>query len=291
MSARPSRIDAVDPPPRRRTRVLYGSVTVERHLFDSPVPFAAHWRQPEPVTAIHIVTSGTVTVTVPDGSATEVRTGDAFVLSDALVGSVVSAGGATTVSATLPSALLHSAMSSDRLLLVDGVSSQLIAPIRAFMLSALEPAESESSVAHYYLERLLQEMIVGLLVDAHRSVGAPTAPETFALALAIIAAQRTDPDLTAAGLARDVHLSPRQLQRVFQSRGTTVEREIRREKIEHALELLRTRDYDELSIGEIARHSGFSTGSSLARAMAATGHPSPAEVRRRSAEQYRMRRD
>jgi transcriptional regulator GlxA family with amidase domain len=99
-------------------------------------------------------------------------------------------------------------------------------------------------------------------------------------AMSTILAQRSDPNLTPRGIADQLKVSLRQLQRAFRSREMTPERAIRRSRVEHALDLLTDRTYDGLSIAEIGQYSGFSGGSSLARAMAQEGRPSPSVVRR-----------
>lgn len=158
--------------------------------------------------------------------------------------------------------------------------SGLLPPVRAFIAQArgIDAAEL-SGVGRYYLERLLQEMVLALAVKVDRLAGVPRTPDAFARALMIIAAQCADPELSAASIARHLNLSLRQLERVFHDRATTIGVEVRRARVEHALALLRNPDYDALSVDQIATYSGFSNGSSLARAMRAAGHPSPSSVR------------
>lgn len=158
--------------------------------------------------------------------------------------------------------------------------SGLLAPIYGFVSQVRRIETTElSGVARYYVERLLHEMVVALSVDLDRLGDVPRGSDVFSRALALIAAQCTDRDLSASSLARDVSLSLRQLERTFSERGTTIGAVVRRTRVEHAISLLRREDYDALSIDQVAAYSGFANGSSLARAMRAEGHPSPARVR------------
>ncbi|AZS35912.1 hypothetical protein CVS47_00510 [Microbacterium lemovicicum] len=159
----------------------------------------------------------------------------------------------------------------------------LLAPTMDFIGRAGRAQSDEiSGFTAYYFERLLQEMMIGLLVSASASTPVPQGPGTFLQAVAAITAQRADPALSPRSVARHLNLSLRQLQRAFQARSTTVEREIRRARVQHAVALLRDRSYDSLSVEQIGQYSGFAGGSSLARAMAAEGFESPARVRRTS---------
>jgi AraC-like DNA-binding protein len=158
--------------------------------------------------------------------------------------------------------------------------SALLGPIVDFVLRAVDTEATDlSAVGHYYLERMLQEMAVALSLEVHRIRAVPTTPDMFARAITIIAAQCADHDITSVSIAADVRISVRQLERIFRDRGTTIAREIRRARIENAARLLRDRGYDALSIDQIAQYSGFSNGSSLARAMRAEGWEPPARIR------------
>jgi AraC-like DNA-binding protein len=157
----------------------------------------------------------------------------------------------------------------------------LYAPFVDFAVrSASQPEVEPSTFSAYYFERLLQEMVIGVLVDSARARAVPRSTETFTLAVSIVTAQLADQSLTAASVAHELNTSLRQLQRHFRSRGTTVEREIRRLRVEHAASLLVDRSYDGLTVDQVAQFSGFASGSSLARAMAAEGLASPAKLRR-----------
>lgn len=159
-------------------------------------------------------------------------------------------------------------------------SAPLLAPIVAFATELLNTRRSEQSgLAKYYVERLVQEMLLGLMTDEARVMLAPAAPDPFRQALTIIQARSSDPTLTTDDIAHEVLLSRRQLERLFQKNGTTVATEVRRARVDQALTMLRSPEYARLSVDQIAGLVGFSCGSSLARAMATEGQPSPTSVR------------
>lgn len=156
------------------------------------------------------------------------------------------------------------------------MTSPVLAFARKTLLMDLEEA---SSLSIYYLERLAQEMAIGILVDNARSRVIPQSPTSFTVAQSVISAQCADANLRPATIAEQVGLSLRQLQRIFADHDTTIDQEIRRERVEQAIEMLSSPAYAGLSVTKIARYVGFSNGSGLARAMNALGHLSPRQVR------------
>ncbi|MBC6467303.1 GlxA family transcriptional regulator [Actinomadura alba] len=84
---------------------------------------------------------------------------------------------------------------------------------------------------------------------------------------------KPDGDLRVPALADRVHLSPRQLSRIFHEQlGETPAAAVRRIRIELAARLLTTTDR---SVADIARHCGFGTTESLRRAFQARYGASP----------------
>lgn len=149
-------------------------------------------------------------------------------------------------------------------------------------------AEEIGSFAVYFTERLLQEMVLCLAVEAQRRRQLRPGGDAYRAAQSIIAAQCTDPELRAENIARDVMVSLRQLQRLFSAHGTTIDREVRRARVSYAIELLSDPGYASLSVGQIAQYSGYSSRASLARAMAAESRGAPTTYR---AENVRARTD
>lgn len=164
--------------------------------------------------------------------------------------------------------------------------STLLDPTLAFAeRAAAVDAEPVSGFGSYYVERLLQEMVIGVAVEGVRSPRRVPQVDVHLSAVAMIAAQREDPSLSPQVIADQLAISVRQLQRVFRAHDTTPERQIRQARVEHATRLLSDRTYDPLSVADIGRYAGFADGSSLARAMAREGRSSPSTVRRRSREE------
>ncbi|MDR6866524.1 AraC-like DNA-binding protein [Microbacterium resistens] len=169
-------------------------------------------------------------------------------------------------------------------------TSELIRPVNAFVDRALRQPrawQEASGVTGYYFERLLHEMVSGVLVETVLASGAPRPIGRYEAAMSVIMVRHADPGLTPAIVASAANLSLRQLERLFRERGTTPRRAIRRARVELARTLLSDPAYDILDVGDIARHVGFGGGSSLARAMAAESLPPPSRLRRRGSSRLR----
>lgn len=123
-------------------------------------------------------------------------------------------------------------------------------------------------------------MVIGVAVEALNLQPARDASDLFQRANSVIEARLSDPSLSPRSVAEQLNISLRQLERVFQANGTTIEHRIRAVRVEYAVCLLRDAAYDSMTVTTIARHAGFSNGSSLARALGREGYPSPARIRR-----------
>ncbi|MGC0368413.1 helix-turn-helix domain-containing protein [Microbacterium sp. SLBN-111] len=159
------------------------------------------------------------------------------------------------------------------------VGSALFWPFLTFAWVCATAERRQTGLTLYYTERLLQEMVVGVVVASLRGEQARIVTEDYSAALSIIAARVGDPGLTPAAIAAELNTSLRSLQRQFASRGTTLDRSIRAARVGHARSLLEDPVYDSLTIERVAHACGLANGSSLARAFAAEGLPSPAVVR------------
>lgn len=167
-------------------------------------------------------------------------------------------------------------------------TSALFWPLLVFARTLVLDAAKRTPLATYYTERLLQEMIAGVAVASLQLSPGHLAFHPYGAAMSMITASVGDPSLTPARLASDLNVSLRTLQRQFSSRGTTIERAIRSARVAEAMGLLSNPDYDALSINRIAHACGLSNGSSLARAFAAEGLPSPAVARKGARRQSRI---
>lgn len=157
--------------------------------------------------------------------------------------------------------------------------SALFWPFLTFAWTCATTRDRQTGLSLYFMERLLQEMIVGVVVASLKARHDKPAADLHAAALSVITARVGDPDLTAASVAAELNTSLRTLQRQFTARGTTMDRSIRGARVRHAMTLLRDPAYSSLSIERVAHTCGLANGSSLARAFAAEGHPSPTRVR------------
>lgn len=184
-----------------------------------------------------------------------------------------------SLSLALPAELLRGVGVEDLTVLPLDTQSALFWPFLAFAWVCATAGDRQSGLTTYYTERLLHEMVAGVVVASlkHRPSGAPE--QTYAAALSMITARLGDPDLTPAAVASEVRTSLRSLQRQFSARGTTMEGRIRQARVQHAVSLLEDPVYDSLTIDRVAQACGLSNGSSLARAFAAEGRLSPSAVR------------
>lgn len=180
---------------------------------------------------------------------------------------------------SLPGSLLGEVGLGDTSPLALDTSNALFWPFVAFGWEAALSYERTSGLTAYYLERVLQEMVLGITV-ASLGRAEPARVGLYAAAISVVTARAGDPDLTPMGVASELNVSLRTLQRLFAQQDSTVEREIRRARVKQALTMLDDPAYDVLSIDRVAQSAGLSGGSSLARAFAAEGHPSPSVVRK-----------
>ncbi len=158
----------------------------------------------------------------------------------------------------------------------------LLQGARAFA-SALLAATSASTVyTEYLVEKLIAEMAFGALLEA-RGMGALTGRDAAARedrpldrARTLMLLRRADPSFGVDELATELHLSTRQLQRLFAAAGTSPADELRRLRVESAQELLANPEFAPLTLKQIAQHAGFTTLPALRRAFAALSLEIPA---------------
>lgn len=160
------------------------------------------------------------------------------------------------------------------------VGSSLLEPARNFMHSVVTSTAQISSVAAYFFEKLIHEMIGGLfLEDSGVVAGGSKRPTLYHQARALITASAGDPALTSASLARDLNVSLRHLQREFQKRNESVAEAIRQCRVDLAVRLLTDPAFTVLSLDQVAAQSGFSSLGHLRRTLQATGAGTPRDIR------------
>lgn len=265
---------------RARTLAIFGSVRIREFVVGRD-NVRSRLERVSGLIGLHSVRSGGLEIS-SDTGIVRLRANDAFLANhDALLPAALH-DDLRLLSIVIPAeALAGFSAPAPREVRPVAATSALLAPAVAFAeRAAANDSEPVSGFSNYYFERLLQEMVVGVAVEGTRAPRLGMTADIYRDAMSTIVAQRSDPDLSPRDIADQLRVSLRQLQRAFRARDVTVERAIRRSRVEHALELLRDRTYDGLSIAQVGLYSGFSGGSSLARAMAQEGTASPSVVRR-----------
>lgn len=152
--------------------------------------------------------------------------------------------------------------------------------LQAFAESLTDRSEVQTTVSEYIVERLLIEMAHGTLLE-HREMDTVhrQALRPMHRARMLMLVNRADPDYGPELLARDLHVSTRQLQRMFAKEGTSPGAELRNLRAELALSLLRDRNYDGLTTSQIATHAGFTNAAAMRRGLHAIAAPTPQAAR------------
>lgn len=152
----------------------------------------------------------------------------------------------------------------------------------AFLDAVISDARPGSAIDRYAIEHLVLEMCGAILLDRLGTLWTQGTPSTALRdrALAVIAQQCEDPDLTPVRLAQSVQSSLRQLQAVFAEADLTIAGEIRRHRARLARATLTDSRFDVLSIEQVAERSGFNTTMSMRRALKDVYGTGPKELRR-----------
>ncbi len=205
----------------------------------------------------------------------EVGDGQGLLVNGAASLRMSSSGAGKVIAVGMPvEALPGLAMPRGSTMLIEDAA--LLRPIGAFVQTLFD-GEPLDVLAREYVERLLREMV---MVAVRRSSGeSGVAPSLHQRALRAIRRHHADARLTPAEIASMSNVSLRQLERAFQREGRTVRREIRRVRVVAAAALLQDARRASDTVDVIAVQVGLSNGSSLARAMAAEGLPSPSALR------------
>lgn len=161
-------------------------------------------------------------------------------------------------------------------------TSPLLHGARAFASALMTTTSPTTVYTEYLVEKLIAEMAFGALLEA-RGMGAITGRDAAARedrpldrARTLMLLRRADPAFGVDELATELHLSTRQLQRLFAAAGTSPADELRRLRVESAQELLANPEFAPLTLKQIAEHAGFTTLAALRRAFAALSLEIPA---------------
>lgn len=155
--------------------------------------------------------------------------------------------------------------------------------MEAFLEQSVESDEEITAGDSHTVDRMVLEM-VGSVVRGRQGEQLPQGSPHAALrdrVMIEINKYSTDSQLEPARLAREAGVSLRHLQAVFSDAGTTLAGEIRRDRARIARSTLQDARFDELSIEEVAKQSGFGSSVSMRRALDEIYKLSPSELRNR----------
>lgn len=147
--------------------------------------------------------------------------------------------------------------------------------LHAFLLGML--ADSSGTDEGPLAERLIVGAIRGVLADVEPGERRARAIDR---AREIVRSRRTDPAFGVDSLAQALHLSRRQLQRLFAREGTTPLAELRGQRVDHARRLI---DTGAEGLDEIAERAGFRDVAGMRRAFLSQGLPTPRRLQARTA--------
>ncbi|MBG6226078.1 AraC-like DNA-binding protein [Arthrobacter sp. CAN_A2] len=151
----------------------------------------------------------------------------------------------------------------------------------AYALLRTAPAPGDPTTSRA-AERGLVELLAGALLesDPPRTDGAALRTLLRDRAVRIVDLRFADPALRPAGIARELNVSLRHLQRSFEGSGSTLALEIRRARSEHAALLVPTLTGPDRSNLRIAVRAGFSSTDQLRAALeGCLGAPRTADSR------------
>lgn len=237
-------------------------------------------RPDEMAVEVVVPVGGTIMVRPESRDERAVRAGEALYLIGCRRYAAYALRGASAVTLGLPFSAVDEYIDRSSTSPVLVQNSAVLQPATSFLGTLLEGGDELDRLSSYFAEKLIWEMVASVYLEG-KGVGAAEAPNTGILdrAMAQIAAYRTDRSLTPEAVARSLNVSMRQLQRVFSATGSTPSREIRRQRAELAVSMLRSESFGVLNVTQIAHHSGFSDAAELRRALVAFGYPSPRELR------------
>lgn len=207
-------------------------------------------------------------------------TGDAFLIHSSRRAEVLWEPGSRCLVLLIPTdAIVGSGIEAEDLPLTFE-RTPLLAATREFATALCRERGISARFSEYVSERLLAEMAFGLVLEGRDSARDVARAGLADRARTIMLVRRTEPDLSAAAVAADLHVSVRQLQRAFAREGSSPAAALRRLRVELAQSILRDPQYDGLSIDQVAQYSGFASTSVLRRAFDAEGFTAPSVIRR-----------
>lgn len=188
----------------------------------------------------------------------------------------------TLIGVALPQLVLRDLGIQGALMIKDlGCGGVLREPIQHFLTSVAEGTDEIPSVAAHVMERLVHNMVSGVLIEESRVVltANTTTPALFDQAMSLMVVQAGNSSTTPSTLARELNVSLRHLQRAFQQRGTSIAERLRTTRTELAIRLLGDSRGAGLSFHDVASLSGFSSVGHLRRTLKKAGYEAPTYLR------------
>lgn len=258
----------------------FGAATIAVH---STPATRWNWRGSEDVkalTAVLFVLRGRAVVRAMGPGDHTMERGDAFLMHSGRPTEVLWEAGSQYLVLLVPAdAILGEGIEASSLPL-SFVKTPLLSATREFALALGKERGPTAQFSTYVSERLLAEMAFGLVLEGRDALRDLPRGGIVERARTIMLVRRAEPDLGAAEVAADLHVSVRQLQRAFAREGSSPAFALRQLRVELAHSMLRDAQYDALSVDQVARHSGFTSTSAMRRAFDAEGITAPSVVRR-----------
>ncbi len=155
--------------------------------------------------------------------------------------------------------------------------------LASYLINGFETAEMLTPAAGAIIAGHAVELLAQALGEARSGEGALSnayREALFVRACRMIGLRFADPDLTSDGIARELGVSTRLLQRVFAERDKTVMRHVIEERVNRAAKLLGAPDAAHRSITDIAFSCGFNDSAHFTRAFAARLEMTPSQWRK-----------
>ncbi len=149
-------------------------------------------------------------------------------------------------------------------------ASVLSLAARAFFLGLLRPSAFPlPPVEQLRATRAIDSVLLGLLATAENPSASKNDrnAEERAVITSFIASNFSSPALSTASVASQYGMSTRSIQRLFAECGQSVSESIQQRRLEHAVAILLDERFDELSVEDVAKRSGFTGADHLRRVM------------------------
>jgi AraC-like DNA-binding protein len=258
----------------------FGDVFVTRHTLDE----GDHWiwnpQRSDDKELLSLFAATSPLTVLPEGrKRVRLQAGSLCALHPSPSTRVVAAGSGVAVSAWFPAAALEEATPGLSLPEVLTAESAIGTGLLGFLMSVLQRPFEPSQYEEHLVRRLIIEMVAGVFID---SAPAESGRDAAYLdrARKLILARCADPTFDVTVLATELFISKRTLQRIVARAGTTTGALLREARVARALSILRSRQPVDTAIETVALQSGFMTATTLRRAFASAGLPTPQEIRR-----------